>query len=112
MFRALLVDDNHFFREAFKRDFSRQLPSALIEEAAGGDEALQKVKGTPPHLIFMDIRMPGMNGLRLTQKIKGENPNIRIAILTGYDLPEYREKAFNTERIVFSEKRHCSGMKL
>jgi len=34
-------------------------PSALIEDAGGSDEALQKVKGSVPHLIFMDIRMPG-----------------------------------------------------
>ena len=34
-----------------------------------------------------------MNGLQLTGKIKGENPNTRIAILTGYDLPEYRVAA-------------------
>src|SRR5512137_2298290 len=93
MFRVLLVDDNRFFREAFKNDFSLQFPSAVIEEAADSDQALQKIKGTLPHLIFMDIRMPGMNGLQLTEKIKGETPNIRIAILTGYDLPEYREAA-------------------
>ena len=93
MFRVLLVDDNRFFREAFKKDFSLQFPSAVIEEAADSDQALQSIKGTLPHLIFMDIRMPGMNGMQLTEKIKGETPNTRIAILTGYDLPEYREAA-------------------
>ena len=93
MFRVLLVDDNRFFREAFKKDLSLQFPSAVIEEAADSDQALQSIKGTLPHLIFMDIRMPGMNGLQLTEKIKGEAPNTRIAILTGYDLPEYREAA-------------------
>ena len=93
MFRVLLVDDNRFFREAFKKEFSLRFPSAVSEEAADSDQALQSIKGTLPHLIFMDIRMPGMNGLQLTGKIKGENPNTRIAILTGYDLPEYRVAA-------------------
>ena len=93
MFRVLLVDDNRFFREAFKKEFSLRFPSAVIEEAADSDQALQSIKGTLPHLIFMDIRMPGMNGLQLTEKIKGETPNTHIAILTGYDLPEYREAA-------------------
>jgi len=93
MLRVLLVDDRYDFREAFKESLSDHYPSALIEEAGGGDEALEKIKGTPPHLIFMDIHMPGMNGLQLTQKIKGECPNTRIAILTSYDLPEYREAA-------------------
>ena len=41
----------------------------------------------------MDLRMPGMNGLQLTQKIKRESPNICIALLANYDVPEYREAA-------------------
>ena len=65
----------------------------VIEEAATGEEAFQKVKESPPHLIFMDMRLRGMNGLQLTQKIKRDFPNIQIAILRGYDLPEYRQAA-------------------
>ncbi len=65
----------------------------VVEEAADSDEALEKVKGTPPDFIFMDIRLPGMNGLQLTRQIKRDFPNIHIAILTGYDLPEYRQAA-------------------
>jgi two-component system response regulator YesN len=64
-----------------------------IEEAANGDEALQKNIGASPHLIFMDIRLPGVNGLQLTKKIKMDFPDINIAILTDYDLPEYRQAA-------------------
>ncbi len=94
MLRVLLVEDNHTFREAFKNVLNDHFPSMVIEEAANGDEALQKIGATPPHLIFMDIRLPGLNGLELTQRLKKDLPNINIAILTGYDLPEYREAAF------------------
>jgi YesN/AraC family two-component response regulator len=93
MSKVLLVEDNHIFREAFKQNLSEHFPSLVIEEAANSDEALQKFDGTPPHLIFMDIRLPGMNGLQLTQKIKKDFPGVRIAILTGYDMPEYRQAA-------------------
>jgi YesN/AraC family two-component response regulator len=65
----------------------------VIEEAGNADEALQKIKGGPPHLIFMDIRLPGVNGLQLTQRLKKDFPDINIAILTDYDLPEYRQAA-------------------
>ena len=81
------------FRQAFKNILSERLPSSVIEEAANGDEASQKIKATLPHLIFMDIRLPGLNGFQLTQKIKAASPGIHIAILTGYDLPEYRQAA-------------------
>jgi len=93
MLRVLIVEDNRIFREAFKKGLVDYFPSMVIEEAANGDEALQKIKGGPPDLIFMDIRLPGMNGLQLTQKVKKDFPDINIAILTDYDLPEYRQAA-------------------
>jgi YesN/AraC family two-component response regulator len=93
MIRVLLVDDNPVFREAFKQNLCERFPSMVVEEAGGGDEALKMIKKTPPDLIFTDIRMPGMNGLQLTRKIKGDKPNTPIAILTAYDLLEYREAA-------------------
>jgi len=40
-----------------------------------------------------DIRLPGTNGLQLTQKVKADFPDITVAILTDYDLPEYRQAA-------------------
>ncbi|MGZ3539371.1 MAG: response regulator, partial [Thermodesulfobacteriota bacterium] len=44
-------------------------------------------------IVFMDIRLPGENGLELTKKIKQNYPDIIIVILTSYDLPEYRQAA-------------------
>jgi two-component system response regulator YesN len=93
MLRVLLVEDNRTFRKTFKENLSERFPTLLIDEADNGDEALQKINEAPPHLIFMDIRLPGVSGLQLTQKIKREFPNIRIVMLTGYDLPEYRRAA-------------------
>ena len=91
--KVLLVEDNRIYRETFKDNLRQHFPVVSVSEAGNADEALQKIKGTPPDLIFMDIRLPGMNGLQLTQRIKKEFPKIPIAILTGYDLPEYREAA-------------------
>ncbi len=93
MFRILIVEDNNFFRELLKDTLLSQFPSLDIFEAADGKEAIQKVKTLLPDLIFMDIRLGEESGLKITQKIKAKYPNIIIAILTGYDLPEYREAA-------------------
>ncbi len=93
MLRVLIVEDNKIFREAFKKRLDDNFPSIVVEEASNSEEALQKINGAPPHLIFMDIRLPGVNGLQLTQKIKKDFPGINIAILTDYDLPEYRQAA-------------------
>ena len=93
MLRVLIVEDNQIFRETFKKRLNDHFPSVVVEEASNGDEALQKVDNTSPGLIFMDVRLPGANGLQLTQKIKKDFPGIRIAILTDYDLIEYRQAA-------------------
>ncbi len=93
MLRVLLVEDNDMFREAFKKRLYDDFSFMVIEEAANGDEALEEIRRTPPHLVFMDIRLPGINGLQLTQRVKKEFPGIKIAVLTSYDLPEYRQAA-------------------
>jgi DNA-binding NarL/FixJ family response regulator len=94
MERILIVDDNAFFLQYLKETLHSRFPSLDILEAANGEEALQKIKSLPPDAIFTDIRLPGENGLELTKKIKAQYPDIIVVILTNYDLPEYREAAY------------------
>ena len=91
--KTLIVEDNASFREMLREKLQTLSPSMIIYEAAEGNEALQKVDALKPELIFMDIRLPGENGIQLTQKIKERYPNIKIVILTSYDSLEYREAA-------------------
>ena len=92
-FRILIVDNDDSFRQILKATLRASLPTIAIDEATGGIEALQKIDALLPDLIFMDIRLPGENGLTLTRKIKATHPNTIIVILTSYDKPEYREVA-------------------
>ena len=94
MVRILIVEDNASFRQSLKEILHLQFPSIFIEEAAEGNEASKKVDTFLPALIFMDINLPGENGLLLTRKIKKDHPEIIISILRSYDFPEYREAAF------------------
>jgi CheY-like chemotaxis protein len=66
----------------------------IIKEAGDGEEALEKIDTLFPNLIFMDINLPGENGLELTRKIKATHPETPITIVTSYDLPEYRQVAY------------------
>jgi DNA-binding NarL/FixJ family response regulator len=68
-------------------------PTIAIDEVPDGAEALPKVDPFRPDLIFMDIRLPGENGLELTRKIKANYKDVTIAMLTSYDSAEYREAA-------------------
>jgi len=96
MKRILIVEDNRFFLQFIKETLLLRLPATDMIEAANGEEAMQKIKASPPEAILMDLRLPGENGLELTKKIKAQYPNIIIVILTNYDLPEYREAAYQS----------------
>jgi len=100
----MLVEDSFSFRQVVKDNLQDQFPSMEIIEAADGAEALQKIDGRPPNLIFMDISLPGENGLELTRKIKADYPNVTVIILTSHDSPEYREAAIRYKTDYFFSK--------
>ncbi len=111
-FKILIVDDNGSFRQIFKQTLQESLSSIAIEEATDGEEALHKVDAFLPNLIFMDIRLPGENGLELTKKIKTTHPNITILIVTSYDIPEYRDAAVRCGADGFFGKATCDTKEL
>lgn len=93
-FKTLIVEDSPFFRQTILEILRNQFPSMILEEAADGKTALTKIEDSLPDLVFMDIKLPGDNGLHLTEHIKKKFPRVIVVILTSYDWPEYREAAF------------------
>jgi DNA-binding NarL/FixJ family response regulator len=108
MFLTLIVEDNAPFRQSLREILCEQFPSMSVEEAANGEEALQKIETLSPHLVLMDIKLPGQNGLEVTREIKARFSGIRVIILTSYDLPEYREAAKNYGADYFLSKGSSS----
>jgi CheY-like chemotaxis protein len=102
-FKVLIVEDSTLFRHLLDETLRDRFPSIGIYQARDGEEALQKVETFLPDLIFMDIRLPGENGLDLSKRIKSLYPNIIIIILTAYDLPEYRESSRQYADYFFSK---------
>jgi len=94
--RVLIVEDNVSFREMLREKLQALSASTIIDEAGNGSEALQKVEALKPELVFMDIHLPGENGIQLTQKIRESYPNTKIIILTSHDSLEYREAAMRS----------------
>ncbi len=104
MSRVLLIEDSSFFSQLFKETLQSHIPSVEVIEAKDGGEVFRKMESSPPDLIFVDIKLPGENGLHLTKKIKADYPNIPVVILTSYDLPEYREAAAASGATLFLSK--------
>jgi DNA-binding NarL/FixJ family response regulator len=89
----MTVEDNLPFREMFKGHLLSEFPSMEVIEAANGEEAFKGLASYPIDLVFMDISLPGENGLKLTRKIRVKYKDVMIAMLTSYALAEYREAA-------------------
>ena len=94
-FNVLIVEDNFTFRHALAEILQSQFPDMVIAEATNGPEAIEKIHDFTPDLVFMDVRLPGENGLEITRKIKTRHPDIVVLVLTSYDIPEYREVALH-----------------
>ena len=93
MLRAMLVEDNIVFRNSIKDTLLSEYPSMEVLEVGSGEEAVKRLGAFSPDLIFMDINLPGENGLQTAKKIRQDRQDMSIVILTSYDLPEYREAA-------------------
>ena len=103
-YRVLIVEDSTFFRQLLKETLLFGFRKMDISEARNAEEAIKKIETSPPDLAFIDIKLPGEDGLELTRKIKAQYPNIPIIILTSYDLPEYREAASQCQANYFLSK--------
>jgi DNA-binding NarL/FixJ family response regulator len=91
--RALVVDDDVRFRRRLKQ-FLASVPFVdVIGEAATGQEAVARGLELKPDLVLMDVRMPGMNGVNATRRLKDELPQTKVIVLSVYDLQEYKDAA-------------------
>jgi len=110
MTTILIIEDNALIRRSFRDILRRQFPSVSVEEAEDVREAMEKVQSLRPSLIFMDIKVRGGHGLPLTKKIQSQFPTTTIAMITPYDLPEYRKAAVEWGANFFLSKC-CSSRK-
>jgi len=104
MTKVLVAEDNMHFRRAIVETLSGAIPYLQVDEAVSGQETLDKAEKFDPSLIIMDIRLPNALGLDLAHKIKAQHPSTHIAILTSYDLPEYRQRAAELGIVCFLVK--------
>jgi len=93
MLKTLIAEDNADFRESLREVLARRFPTMVIDEAADGEEALLSGQDHHHDLIFMDINMPGKNGLDVTRILKESDNDAVVCLITNYDLQEYRDAA-------------------
>jgi DNA-binding NarL/FixJ family response regulator len=83
--RVLIADDHPLFREGMRGRLDRVDDVAVVGEAASGDEAVELAHKLAPHVILMDIKMPGLNGIEATREIQQASPQIGVLVLTMFE---------------------------
>lgn len=100
--KVLVVDDHAAFRASVRQMFEDD--HTVVTEADSGEAALRCFATERPDWIVMDLRMPGMGGLKATEAIHQLDPQVRIVVMSQFNEPEYVEQARRMGAIEFINK--------
>lgn len=90
--RLLLVDDHPVVREGIRRLLALDNQVSVVCEAGSGEEALERIGASPADVALMDIRLPGIDGIETTRRLRAGHPDLKVIILSSFG-DEYLVKA-------------------
>jgi len=88
MIKIIIADDHLIIRQGLRLILETENDLELIGEASDGAEALSLCKKLKPNVVLMDLRMPNMDGLTAIEKLRADQPNIAVVILTTFNEDE------------------------
>ena len=94
MIRVIIADDHTVVRNGLRHILERTSDFEVVGEAARGTEVPQLVRELSPHVILLDLSMPGRNGLELIRQLRTDHPALRILVLTMHAEEQYVGRAF------------------
>ncbi|MCA1690979.1 MAG: response regulator transcription factor [Actinobacteria bacterium] len=86
--RVVVVDDHPVVRTGVRGMLASQAEFDVVGEASDGEEAIILVEEVHPDVVLMDLRMPRVDGVEATKRIRAEHPDVQVLVLTTYDTDE------------------------
>ncbi len=80
----MLVDDHQMVRSALRAAIEQTEDIRVVAEAASGEEALDEASGLAPHVVLMDVSMPGIGGLEATRKLVRKLPGTKVIVVSAH----------------------------
>jgi DNA-binding NarL/FixJ family response regulator len=105
MIRVLLADDHKIVREGLRRIIEESGEMAVVAEAEDGNGAIKGALESKPDVAVIDISMPGLDGLEVTDMLKRSTPGLPVLILTMHDEEQYVIKAVETGAMGYVTKQ-------
>ncbi len=95
MYSVMLVDDEILERQGWRWIIEKHCSERVrvVAEAKTGIEAVEQARRARPDIIFMDVKMPGMNGIQASRLIREFLPGVRIVVISAYDEFSYAQEA-------------------
>jgi DNA-binding NarL/FixJ family response regulator len=87
--RALIVDDQPMIRVGIRAILESQEDITVVGEAENGRAGVDRARRLRPDIVLMDVRMPMLDGLAATKELLGQGENVRVLMLTTFDLDDY-----------------------
>ena len=94
--KVMIVDDHSIVREGLKALIELEDDMIFLKEASSGIECLDFIEIGNPHVVLIDLKMPGIDGIETARLIKQKKPHVKTVILTNYDDSEYVMKALKS----------------
>lgn len=91
--RVLIVDNQQLFTEALRTLLELEDDIEVVGEAYDGTSAVERISATKPDIAVLDLRMPGLNGIEVTERVKPEFESLKVIILTAADDNEFLTRA-------------------
>jgi DNA-binding NarL/FixJ family response regulator len=108
----MIVDPSPIFRSTLIDVLQKHVSSISIEETDTGDKARNLLNDACIDVVFLEIALPGNNGIQLIATIKDIDPNTTIVVITSHDMAEYRDAAMRNGADYFLSKERSSGLRL